>query len=105
MIDVSEVVLTFRSRVELRDGRVVKPVTDGFLGPLDTEITDGGGAWYLGVREGPHGDGALPYEFVSSREIVAIRVVGDWDEWPAVVAGHGERPPTWPDYLREGRTK
>lgn len=104
MIHVSEVVLTFRSRVELRDGRIVKPCSDMLHGPTSNEITENGGAWYLVAREGPHGE-REPVEWISSREIVEIHVVGDWDEWPAVIAGHGEEPEIWPDYLPEGRSR
>lgn len=106
MIPVGDVVLTYRSRILLRDGRVVKPCCDGFYGPTSTEITEGGGAWYIPVREGPHGE-RQPCEWVSLRDVVEIRIVGDWDEWPVVVAGRFsvERPATWPDYLPEGRAQ
>ena len=104
MIDVADVIMTYRTRVELRDGRIVKPVSPSLHGPTSNEITENGGAWYLVAREGPHGE-REPVEWISSREIVEIRIVGDWDEWPAVIAGHCEEPESWPDYLPEGRSR
>jgi hypothetical protein len=105
LINVADVILTYRSQILLRDGRVVQSCCDSFIGPLEFEYIEGGGAWYLAVYEGPRGDGAERCEWVSLRDIVEIRVVGDWDEWPLVQAGslYAERPDTWPDYLPEGR--
>lgn len=85
MIHVSEIILTFRSRIELRDGRIVKPCSPTLHGPTSNEITENGGAWYLVAREGPHGE-REPVEWISSREIVEIRIRGDALDWPNVQA-------------------
>lgn len=107
MIGVAFIILTYRSRILLRDGRTVAACCDSFSGPLDYEYIEGGGAYYLPVYEGPLGDGSERCEWVSSRDVVEIRIVGDWEEWPAVIAGskYIDRPETWPAYLPEGRTQ
>lgn len=81
-VPVGDVVLTFRSVIDLVDGRIVRSRGVGFLGPTADEITKGGGSWYLVVYPGtPESDVC---EWISNREIAEILVVGTFDEWPAL---------------------
>lgn len=98
MIHVSEIVLTFRSRITLRDGRVVRAKSDTFLGPLEEGSHGYPGQWLIPIDTANHA-------WASIVEIAEIRIVGDWDEWPAAIAGHVEEPASWPDYLPEGRSR
>jgi len=81
-IRAQDVVLTFRSIIELKDGRRLHPTSPALYGPTPNEITENGGPWYVvGYPEG--GDpGRLSTDWISTREVEAITIVGGYWEWP-----------------------
>lgn len=100
MIHVTDIEMTYRTRIQLRDGRVVRPLNPYFMGPMPDDLVASGsrpGRWLAAVTADDRWLDPLPFdhpsrvgrraiEFLSSEEIVSIRIVGEFSEWPAEIA-------------------
>jgi hypothetical protein len=110
VVNPEDVVLTYRSQVHMKNGRVLRSLSDGFLGPMDDAfivMAAGRGRWMAALTaDGYEYDGIAEddpkcvgpprrprAEWLSTDDIDYVEIVGEWAEWPLAIAEGLTEPP------------